>query len=924
MPSSLSSLSSLARTLRASLASSGERRLIPAAFLSLFGVLCAQTLLETARDTLFLTHLSVAQLPWIHLALALLTLVAGGASAWMARWRASTSMAWSSSSSSRSRSFSSSLWLGAAVTAALGLTLVRGGRAAVYLLFLWSGLFSGLSVTKIWTLLAETIDVSRAKRLYGKLAAGAGVGAVAGAALARIFGPSLSPHGLVLLAAGIVALTALGPGRILAGPVVLAPEGRGEPSPSFGPQAVIRTVVHPYVARLVITTLLATAVATVLDYSFKAAVATHLPTERLPAFLGSFHLATSVSSLLAQVFGLALVVRVLGVRRAQLVLPLLLLAGLVMATASGGLAGVVLVRALDGALRNSFHRPSSELLQVALPDRLRRRAKPLIDVVGVRAGQAAGALVLVGMVAVSAGPVLRLGVVGALLLGWLLLAHGLGRRYVDLLRSSLIGPGGLAVASANGAAVDGEALASVLAAVEGGPEAEVLAGLDLLAAHGQAALIPMRLLDHPCAAVVRRTLELLPASPPGTSVRGMVSALDRLLAHTDGAVRTAALRRRVALEPDRTLLTGLADGASCPAVRSVAQVALVARGWIEPAPALAALSSRVTAGPFEVRVAVAQALADHPDPRFVPLLLALLAGREAAVLELVAATMGVMGGRAGHRALEALVSLLERREGRAPARAALARMPGAFEAVYAALTDPARAVGVRAQAPRALVEIDAARSVTPLLEGLLIERDGFVRYRILRALHRVRRARPETPLDEDILGRAALAAVRSAHRYLAWRLLLEEGARRVALRGTATRALLRDLLAEKEENAVERLFLVLALRYPREDFRRLLRELRSGECRARAAGRELVENLLRGPARALTLALVDEADDRTRLLALGGGRPPRAPTDRRLLAAIRDEEAGGMLGALAARHAEELALAGPRAGAAGVAGVARA
>ena len=266
MPSSLSSLSSLARTLRASLASSGERRLIPAAFLSLFGVLCAQTLLETARDTLFLTHLSVAQLPWIHLALALLTLVAGGASAWMARWRASTSMAWSSSSS-RSRSFSSSLWLGAAVTAALGLTLVRGGRAAVYLLFLWSGLFSGLSVTKIWTLLAETIDVSRAKRLYGKLAAGAGVGAVAGAALARIFGPSLSPHGLVLLAAGIVALTALGPGRILAGPVVLAPEGRGEPSPSFGPQAVIRTVVHPYVARLVITTLLATAVATVLDYS---------------------------------------------------------------------------------------------------------------------------------------------------------------------------------------------------------------------------------------------------------------------------------------------------------------------------------------------------------------------------------------------------------------------------------------------------------------------------------------------------------------------------------------------------------------------------------------------------------------------------------------------------------------------------------
>ncbi|HEY8926539.1 MAG TPA: hypothetical protein VIU64_19285, partial [Polyangia bacterium] len=238
------------------------------------------------------------------------------------------------------------------------------------------------------------------------------------------------------------------------------------------------------------------------------------------------------------------------------------------------------------------------------------------------------------------------------------------------------------------------------------------------------------------------------------------------------------------------------------------------------------------------------------------------------------------------------------------------------------LTDPARSVSVRAHAPRALVEIDAPRSVEPLLEGLLIERDGFVRYRILRALHRVRRTRPATPLDEDILGRAALAAVRSAHRYLAWRLFLEDGASRVVGRRNATRDLLCDLLAEKEENAVERLFLVLALRYPREDFRRLLRELRSGGCRARATGRELVENLLRGPARALTLALIDEVDDRTRLLALAGGRPSRAPTDRRVLAAIRDEEGGGMLGALAARHAEELALDGSRAPAVVLAGVA--
>jgi hypothetical protein len=277
--------------------------------------------------------------------------------------------------------------------------------------------------------------------------------------------------------------------------------------------------------------------------------------------------------------------------------------------------------------------------------------------------------------------------------------------------------------------------------------------------------------------------------------------------------------------------------------------------------------------------------------------------REPQVLELVAASMGTIGGPS---ALEALVALLRRREGRSPARAALARTPGAFEAVQDALGDLAGPPGVRANAPRTLVEIDAERSVGPLLDGLLVERDGFVRYRILRALDRVRRARPETSMDEDILGRAALAAVRSAYRYLAWRLFLDDGAARAPERRTPTRDLLRDLLAEKEENAVERLFRVLALRYPREDFRRLLRELRLGGCRARAAGRELIENLLDGPARALTLALVDDTGDRPRLLAMAAGRPPRSPTYRRLLATIRDEEEGGMLGALAARHAAEL------------------
>jgi hypothetical protein len=161
-------------------------------------------------------------------------------------------------------------------------------------------------------------------------------------------------------------------------------------------------------------------------------------------------------------------------------------------------------------------------------------------------------------------------------------------------------------------------------------------------------------------------------------------------------------------------------------------------------------------------------------------------------------------------------------------------------------------------------------------------------------------------MDQDILGRAATAAVDSAFRYLAWRLALEGGADRQPQRRTPTWHLLRELLREKEDNAVERLFRVLELRYPDERFRRLLLTIRTGDRRSRATGRELIENLLTGPARGLTLALVDELPDRERLSRLAEGRPPRERTYRTLLATIRAEEKGGTLEALAAHHAGEL------------------
>ena len=47
-----------------------ERRGASGAFLVLFGILAGHTVLETARDALFLSRLPASRLPWVYLAMA--------------------------------------------------------------------------------------------------------------------------------------------------------------------------------------------------------------------------------------------------------------------------------------------------------------------------------------------------------------------------------------------------------------------------------------------------------------------------------------------------------------------------------------------------------------------------------------------------------------------------------------------------------------------------------------------------------------------------------------------------------------------------------------------------------------------------------------------------------------------------------------
>ena len=180
-----------------------ERRPTAIAFLVLFGILAAHTILETARDALFLARLPPSQLPWMYLAMAA---IAVGLSQWTARRL------------SGPRALATLLALCAAGTFAFWAIGSPLGPWALRALYVWTGLVSTLAAVQFWLVVSEIYTITQAKRVYAVIGLGSLLGAVGGGGLARIVSSRVDAHHLLLLSAAVLGVTAFGPAILLRSP----------------------------------------------------------------------------------------------------------------------------------------------------------------------------------------------------------------------------------------------------------------------------------------------------------------------------------------------------------------------------------------------------------------------------------------------------------------------------------------------------------------------------------------------------------------------------------------------------------------------------------------------------------------------------------------------------------------------------------
>ena len=858
-----------------------ERRGAAAAFLTIFGILAAHTLLETARDALFLARLPASRLPWVYLIIAGLAVVI-------------SQLPWSRRRSS-TVGLPALLLAFAAVTFLFWLAGSWRSPAGLYALYVWTGLVGSLAVLQFWLVLGDLYTVTQAKRIYGLVGTGGLLGAVAGAGVARFLASSTAVPILVLAAAVTMAVTAVGPAMALrrAGGLSGTAVARG-PTSIVEATRLVRE--QPYVRGLAGLVLISTVALTLGDYVFKSAVSRHVAPAELGEFFAGVYVVLNLLALLAQLLLTEWLFRVLGLHRALWALPILLFMGAAGVALGGGLGAALLLKGADGTLRNSLHRTGSELLFVPLPDALRSRAKPFIDLVGQRGGQALASLLILSEVVLNRGDTVLAAASAALALVWIAWTADLKGHYLDLFRVAL--REGTIQPAADLPPLDLGSLEALFSALNSADDAEVLAAVDLLAEEDRVRLIPALILHHPSRAVVLRALELF--SRKGRT--DFLPVADRLLGHADPEVRAAALRARTRVRADESLLRA-ADADASPLVRATALVGLVSGGWVADE-AQDTLDDLLRSSSWEARAALARAIREQPAPVFEDTLLRLAEGPEEEVQVQAAMAMAEMRSP---RFLPALLPLTAQHDVRQAAREAFLGIGDeALAFLDQALGDQALPHEVRRHLPRTISLFEPRAAAAVLQRHLATETDGMVRFKLLRGLNRLA-AHPEVELDRGILRRATEATLEAAFRLIHWRLVLERGVAADPRRATPGHDLLVRLLRDKEVHALERIFRLLALQHRGEDFKGIYRGLRNPSAKVKAGSRELLENLVSPPLRDPLLALVDDAPDAERLPHAAPYYQARTLRYEELLGLIL-EQPGESLRCIAAYHVGELGL----------------
>lgn len=371
---------------------SGEGRSLAVMAALLFLLVGANNLIKILRDSIFLGHHAVTELPYLYI---LVAFFAGVIIAAYTRYTAHVSLV-------------------QLILASNGIIIVTTGFFwwlltyidpiwSHYALYIWSAMVTVIAVSQLWTLANQMFTADQGKRLFGLITAGGTLGGIA-AGFCTQWALSLSMRSDHLFFAIAVmycaaSLIAFANRRRLVelAPPLEATGGFSEPEPRSAENVFSRLAESTYLKTIAAVILLSVTVSTLIDFELKAAAKTIYPSRSaLTVFFSSYYGWLSVATLFAQVILTGKTLTKLGLGASLYVTPIALLNGVIAIMLWPGLMAAASTRIADATLRNSIHRSSMEVIYMGLPSPVMKAVKTFLDVVIERVGDAtAGFIILV-------------------------------------------------------------------------------------------------------------------------------------------------------------------------------------------------------------------------------------------------------------------------------------------------------------------------------------------------------------------------------------------------------------------------------------------------------------------------------------------------------------------------------------------------
>jgi AAA family ATP:ADP antiporter len=310
-----------------------------------------------------------------------------------------------------------------------GVWLARG-------FYIWVSVINLLMISLAWSVLADVLASSEAKRLFALIASGASLGGLTGPLLTTLLVKPLGHGGLMMLSALLIAAsgaTALWLHRwrdrhpLPAG--ASAAEQRRQPlggNPFAGATDVFRS---PYLLGIALFVMLLATVTTFLYFEQARLVDELFPDkERQTQVFGLIDTVVQGLAILSQLFITGRLAQRLGVGVLLVAVPVVMAAGFLWLALAPTFAVFVVVMVVRRAGEYAFVRPGREMLYTVVPPEQKYKAKNFIDTVVYRGGDALSGWVKRALDVLAEHPSLAMFIGAGIAMAWAFTGLSLGRQ----------------------------------------------------------------------------------------------------------------------------------------------------------------------------------------------------------------------------------------------------------------------------------------------------------------------------------------------------------------------------------------------------------------------------------------------------------------------------------------------------------------